>query len=590
MAPRTHPDPMPDPFRLPLPPLAPFHHRAVLTAARPVLSQLLALGQFRRLYELMRTAEGATFCARALKVLGSSVDVEDADARRVPAEGPLIIVANHPHGMLDGLALVDTIERTRRDVRVMTNDLLAPIPELATLCLFVDAYGQPAAARTRAGLGAALDWLHDGHVLVVFPAGSVACQDWRTAATPLDDDWRTTVTRLAARTGALIVPAHITGRNSKLFYRAGEVHPTLRTLLLARELLARRGQRVGVALGPALVLPRGRCRRSRELTSMLRAQVERLAGGASTMRPRAEGIAPAAEDELSSEIADLPCAHRLMRSGRLDVYCAPASSIPRVLQEIGRLREVTFRSVGEGTGNAFDLDRFDRHYRHLFVWDRDARMIAGAYRLGIVDRILATEGVEGLYTSTLYEFDQRLLSRLGAAVELGRSFVRAEYQRSSNTLLLLWKGIAQFVTQSGGLHVLFGPVSISARYTDMSRLLLRAFLLQNARHRELGELVTALTPPGAVPSDIQASRDVQTLDRLVAGYEPDGKGMPVLLRQYLRLNAKLLAFNIDPAFNDALDALMLVDLTTVDRAILTRYFGAEHAQRLLDTSSRLAAA
>jgi putative hemolysin len=175
-------------------------------------------------------------------------------------------------------------------------------------------------------------------------------------------------------------------------------------------------------------------------------------------------------------------------------------------------------------------------------------------------------------------------------VELGRSFVRAEYQKSSNVLMLLWKGIAQFVVRSDRYRVLFGPVSISARYGDASRELLQAFLLQNARHRELAELVTALVPPARdVATGLTCPADVQQLDKLIAGFELDGKGIPVLLRQYLRLNAKLLAFNVDAAFGDALDALMMVDLADVDRAILTRYFGREGAVRVLDRSLSYAA-
>jgi putative hemolysin len=562
-----------DPFRLSLPPLRPFHHRAAYAAARPVLSRLLALDEYRRLYERTRTAPGRTFCARALQVLGVTIDVVRGNA--IPLHGPLVIVANHPHGLLDGLALIDVVEKHRPDVRVLTNHLLAPIPELATLCFFVDAFDHRAASQTRAGLRAARRWLQDGHVLVVFPAGAVACDNWRTHTTPLDARWHDTVTRLASSTDAAVVPTHISGRNSELFYRLGAVHPAARTLLLARELLRQQGRRIAVHVGEPVKLSGHDRNCSSEITTMLRAQVEAL---------------PSAAADLAGEVQRLPSECRLLQSGRFDVYCAPASRIRSVLVEIARLREITFRSVGEGTGQALDLDRFDQHYLHLFVWDREAHAIAGAYRLGTVDTIVAAQGIDGLYTSTLYKYDERLLSRLGAAIELGRSFVRAEYQRSSNALLLLWKGIAQFVARSGRYDVLFGPVSISARYSDMSRQLLQGFLFQNARHRELADLVTAITPPSTVPPGLEPIGDVQDLDRLIAGHEPDGKGIPALLRQYLRLNAKLLAFNIDPAFGDALDALMMVDLTTVDRTILTRFFGTEYARRFLSlTSGRPAA-
>jgi putative hemolysin len=387
------------------------------------------------------------------------------------------------------------------------------------------------------------------------------------------------VARLAIKSGALIVPANIAGRNRTWFYRAGVMHPAARTLLLPRELLAKRGARIKVRLGPPLTLARHKpaARRAENVTALLRAHVERLGDGPTTAA--GSGAAPVFPSALAAEIEQLSSTTRLIRSGRFDVYCAEAEHIPQTLHEIGRLREVTFSAAGEGTGRAVDLDRFDRHYQHLFVWDREAQAVAGAYRLGPVDRILDGHGVEGLYTSTLYRYDQRLLTRLGPAIELGRSFVRAEYQRSSNTLLLLWKGIARFVLRSPGYRLLFGPVSISRSYCDMSRQLLQAFLLQNARHRELAELVSAVTPPAAPRGNVEAAGNVQALDALVAGLEPDGKGIPLLLRQYLRLNARLLAFNLDHDFNDALDALMMVDLADVDSAILTRYFGAEGASR-----------
>jgi putative hemolysin len=275
---------------------------------------------------------------------------------------------------------------------------------------------------------------------------------------------------------------------------------------------------------------------------------------------------------------------KLIAGETIDVYCAPADRIPAVLREIGRLREITFRNVGEGTGRDIDLDRFDDYYLHLFAWDRSASVVAGAYRVAPVDEIVGRMGVEGLYTSTLFRFDRQLLARLGPALELGRSFVRSEYQRSSNVLMLLWKGIARFVLQSDRYRVLFGPVSISARYGSRSRELLQTYLAQNARH-ELSELFRAITAPPRVEAAVKSPSDVQQLDAVISALEPDGKGVPVLLRQYLRLNAKLLAFNIDQSFSDVLDALMMVDLADVDRAILTRYFGREGAARVANRRS-----
>jgi hypothetical protein len=250
------------------------------------------------------------------------------------------------------------------------------------------------------------------------------------------------------------------------------------------------------------------------------------------------------------------------------------------------LREITYRAVGEGTGCTVDLDRFDERYLHLFSWDRREKRLVGAYRIGQTDRIVATEGVEGLYTRKLFRYDRQFIDRFSPALELGRSFVRAEYQRNHNALFLLWKGIGRFVTEHPSYRFLFGPVSISARYTDASHALLIAFLEQNHLDRSLAELVEAVHPRQARPARSEAAvavlpATIEEADKLVARLEADKKGIPVLLRQYLKLNARLIAVSIDPNFGDALDALMIVDLATVYPSILKRYLGREQADLFL---------
>ena len=573
-----------DPFRIEIPRTASVARRALLSLARPFLSAILELPTYRALYGQLRTAPYDSFCARALHVLGVRVDFVRDQAMDIPQSGPVIVVANHPHGMLDGLVIGEMVRHRRTDFRILTNGLLAAIPELAEICLFVDPFGgRDAAARSCPGLRGAVRWLADGHALIVFPAGSVAWQRNSALATPLDSVWQNTVGRLALRSGATVVPAFIAGHNSRWFYRAGRLHGGLRTLLLARELLNHRGRPVTVRVGPPLSLSKA-IPKVGDATKILREAVDRLAPSAGAhARSAVAEYAPDAVT-LRTEIRSLSSHHRLIASGPYQVYCVQASSIPIALQEIGRLRARSFHAVGEGTGEPIDLDRFDAHYLHLFVWNNETSEIVGAYRIGPTDQILASHGLAGLYTSTLFRYDARLLARLSPALELGRSFVRAEYQRSSNALLLLWKGIAQFVARSERYRVLFGPVSVSNRYSDLSQYLLRAFLMQNFYHRELGELVQAYTPPTEPTSPIgvdPTTSDLQDLDRLIARLEGDGKGIPVLLRQYLRLNAKLLGFNVDPAFNDALDALMMVDLAAVDPSILRRYFGTAEAARLM---------
>lgn len=285
---------------------------------------------------------------------------------------------------------------------------------------------------------------------------------------------------------------------------------------------------------------------------------------------------------LQTEIDALPPDQRLVQHGRFNVYCARADQIPRALQEIGRLRELTFRAVGEGTGRASDIDLFDAFYLHLFVWDVHTASIAGAYRLGLVDEILARYGKRGLYTHSLFRYRTRLLDSLSPAIELGRSFVRAEYQRSFAPLLLLWAGIGRFIERSPRYAVLFGAVSISARYAPASRRLIVEYLSAYRADARLARDVKPRRPfrdraRTAPDAPLSAPGSLDELSRRIAQIEPDGKGVPVLLRQYLQLGGRLLGFTLDRAFADTLDGLIMVDVREVEEAVLARYMGKRGA-------------
>jgi putative hemolysin len=518
-----------------------------------VLSHLLGLSACERFYAIARADRSAApFENRALNALHISLDATGVES--LPRNGPLLIVANHPHGAVDGLALLSLVKWVRPDVRALANSVLARIPEMHDACFFVDPFGGPGAAeRSRAGLRAAHLWLRRGGALVMFPSGEVAHGRANGEnATRDESPWHSTAGRLAEQTRAAIVPVSIEGCNSRLFYAAGGIHPALRTALLAHELLRLQRSTIRITI-------------HRPLT-------------------RARRLAPIATEQpaerIEREIAALPPSTRLVDSAPFEVYCAEARQIPLVLSEIGRLREITFRAAGEGTGRARDVDAFDDRYLHLFAWDTRTRRLAGAYRLGRADQIVARHGVEGLYTRTLFRFDARLFDRQPAALELGRSFVRQEYQRHSTALFALWKGIGRFVWLHREYRRLFGCVSISSRYSDTSQMLLRAFLEQHHRHDALADLVDATRPPqaGSLPARHTAvPASMAEIEELVREAEHHARGVPVLLRHYVKLNARLLGFNVDPAFGDALDALMMVDLADVDARILRPYFGRDAA-------------
>ena len=277
---------------------------------------------------------------------------------------------------------------------------------------------------------------------------------------------------------------------------------------------------------------------------------------------------------LKADIDALASEQRLVDAERFHVYCAPAHQLPSVLREIGRLREATFRAVGEGTGRSCDVDPFDAWYLHLFLWDAQRGCVAGGYRLGLADAILARHGRRGLYTYSLFQYPGRLLDELNPAIELGRSFVRAEYQREFASLMLLWRGIGRFVVRHPQYAVLFGAVSISNRYSPASRRLMVDYLSEHCTDTRFAQHVTPRHPYNEPARETVAPpRSVEELMRVIGDIEQGEKGVPVLLRQYLRLGGRLLGFSRDGAFADALDGLVMVDLRRIEPAILARYMG-----------------
>ena len=545
------------------------------------------LARLHRLREsLVRLADPFAAVHHVLEQLEVSVDLPAADAARIPQAGRVVITANHPFGALDGLIGIDTIGRRRRDLRVLANPELAALPGIGALVIPVDPFGGTAATQANlVGMRRALRWLASGGALLIFPAGEVSNLNLR-AGRVSDRDWSPTAARLIRLSKAAVTPMHFAGANSALFQLAGFLHPRLRTLLLPYELSNKIGRRVVVRVGEPLPAERcSACRGDTELAAQLRLRTY-LAGAAPPRLvspvPASRELAPLARARdplrLAREVGALPEDSLLVASGSLRVHCAPADLLPVTLQELGRLRERTFRAVGEGTGRSADIDAFDSYYEHLFIWNESSREIVGAYRLGRTDCIGARLGKQGLYTSTLFDYHDLFFRLLGPALELGRSFVRAEHQKSFAPLLLLWRGIGEYVGRHPEYCKLLGPVSISSDYSLWSRALLVQFLRQRnfdplapamVRARQPFRSQLSLRSLGCVQPD-----DLQTMSALLAGLEPDGKGTPVLLRQYLKLGGRVLGFNIDPDFANSLDCLVLVDLRRTEPGVLEKYMSA----------------
>ncbi len=543
-----------------------------------------------------------SFVCRALQAMNVSWRVQCASNDPIPSEGPVVAVANHPFGGIEGLLLLALLEPARSDVKVMANYLLARMPEMRERFIFVDPFGGPRAKGSNIRpLKESLAWLKQGHVLGVFPAGEVSSVDIRSGKVR-DPAWSPSIAALVRRTQATVVPFFFMGHNGPLFNLAGLLHPRLRTLMLPKQLVNKRNRELLVQIGhPIPWREQQEYATDEQLIQYLRLRTYILAERNDVKRqlvripfakrePRRqqhdEFAPPGSPDVQEREIHALPEKQRLLSSGEMQVYYASAAQIPAVLRELGRLREITFREVGEGTGRPRDLDRFDETYLHLFIWNSAARELVGAYRMGLADELVATQGVRGLYTHTCFRFDKRLMDQLQPAIELGRSFVRPEYQKAFSSLLLLWRGISAFIIRHPRYKYLFGPVSITNEFRDASRnLMLRSLRLSNFEN-ELARLVKPRRKPRRprraewnLPDFHPYIDNLELVSKLIQEIESDQKGIPILLRQYLKLGGRLLAFNVDSNFSYSLDGLIAIDLLKADTRVLKRYMGTEATER-----------
>jgi len=570
----------------------------------PALAEkFVPVEKVRELYRRVQRSPEGFGLENLLAEMRVELHADGADTARIPATGPVVVVANHPFGMLDGAMLAVLLTRVRPDVKVMTNYLLRDVPELARHCIFVDPFQSDRGAcsnsidTNRRSVREALTWLRNGGMLAIFPAGEVS--QWQfPQAEIVDPVWNDTAVRLIRRTGATALPVYFCGRNSVSFHLFGMIHPRLRTAFLLQEFLQREGRTVEVRVGSEIpsesVAGIGD---DREAIEYLRWRTYLLARRSRPEKSWSVGVrskisekvqkpvAPAEPAQvLAEELNRLASDRCLVENADLAVYLVNANETPRMLQELGRLREVTFRGAGEGTGKQRDLDRFDKYYWHVLLWHKTKQELVGAYRAGNTAEILAERGVNGLYTSTLFRYDVRVFEKLGPALELGRSFIRPEYQRQYAPLLLLWKGIARLLVTHAKISVLFGAVSISNDYSKASREMIYRFFEARMREDDLAGMIEPrrpFRPAGLRPWDCRAMcaalRDLEDLSQPITDVETDGKGLPILLRQYAKIGGKMLAFNVDRKFSNVLDGLVVVDLRKTESAVLERYMGREGA-------------
>ncbi len=510
----------------------------------------------------------------------------------IPEEGPCVIVSNHPHGMSDGLMIGDIAMKRRSDIRIVVNEFLHCVRGMRPYQITVDVYGGEDAKRANmSGMREMLKWLRDGHCLIIFPSGSAASwsdQDGRV----IDDPWQTNMAAIIRKTGATVVPMHFSGQNGRLFQAVTRLCKEKRSALLAREIKRDRRTLHQVHVGKPIPASRLAMLETDQalidflrLSSMMLRYPAGAANKAADKVPRemASIDSPVAPELLQAEIDSLnPEEHLLYThsSTGLQIYTAIGREIPNLLKEIGVQREITFRAVGEGSGTACDTDEYDLFYDHLIMWDPAEHRIAGAYRMGRTDEIVKARGVTGIYNSEFFSLGNEFVNHVKNGLEMGRAFITAPYQKHPASLDTLWMGIGRFVMKYPQYRLLYGTVSVSSDYSVRSRALIYEYLKCHCMNKKLAEHVEAKTPPSGMNLLSEDARllptglaDLRLLSAMVSDMEDDGRSIPVLLRQYLRLGGEMVSFNVDDEFGSTFDCLVLVDLTKAPDRLMTRYCG-----------------
>lgn len=553
-----------------------------------LLMEVMKLNDINEVFSKNEHFEGLEFIDKILETIGVSIDFDEEDLKNIPKTGGFIAIANHPYGGVEGLALVRLLCTVRPEAKVMVNFILKKIPNLSNFFVAVNPFEKIQHTSSISGLKTTFDLLQNGIPVGIFPAGEVSTFNLNSQEVT-DRLWHPVVGKLIARAKVPVVPIYFHGNNGVLFNILSFIHPTLRTAKLPSEFLNKQGLKIKVRIGkPIKIEDISYKKDTNKLLDFLRARTyalgtsleeeKKLFNPISLFKRKKKPEAIVAETDrnlIVNEVTQLE-SFKVWEEKNYEVYITPTSSIPHILREIGRLREITFREVGEGTNKKIDLDNYDIYYNHLFIWDKDLQNIVGAYRIGKGDEILNTMGRRGFYLSELFKIKEPFYPVLRQGIELGRSWIRKEYQQKPLPLFLLWKGILKYLIDHPKYRYMIGPVSISNNFSKFSKSLIVDYITKNHFDYELAHYVKPKNKFKAdlTPIDIDlltaSSESLKDLDSLIADVENSHIKIPVLLRQYMNLNAKIICFNIDPKFSDCLDGFLVVDLQNIPAEVLEK--------------------
>ncbi|WP_037317780.1 lysophospholipid acyltransferase family protein [Salegentibacter sp. Hel_I_6] len=537
------------------------------------------LSRLNKEYQKRKSLNGIDFIDSILEGFEIDFDIPEKDLKRIPKSGPFITISNHPLGGIDGMILMKLMLQQRSDYKVIANFLLHRLDPLKPYIMPVNPFEDHKDAKSSlGGIKEAISHLKEGHALGMFPAGEVSThKDERLI---VDKPWEPAAMKLIQKAKVPVVPIYFHAKNSTFFYRLASMNDIFRTAKLPSEMLTQKKRKIKVRIGnPISVEDQLEHTNLEAFTAFLRRKTYMLANVFEKKKlfekiprnlklPKSPKKIGKETEEILMETEVENCRRmdkRLLSSKNYEVFLAKKEVIPHIVAELGRLREITFRAIGEGTNNATDLDKFDEYYYHLFLWDNEAKKVAGAYRMGMGNEIYARHGIDGFYLQELFRFEPELHKMMSQSIEMGRAFIIKEYQQKPMPLFLLWKGIVHCTLRFPEHKYLIGGVSISNKFSNFSKSLMIEFMKSHYYDPYVAQYIKPKKEFKVKLKDADkdfvfdaSEADLNKFDKIIDEIEPENMRLPVLIKKYIKQNAKVVAFNVDPLFNNAVDGLMYI--------------------------------
>jgi len=544
-----------------------------------LLMKVLKISTLNKIYNRNKHLSEVPFLNAILDEFQIKFEIPEEDLKRLPKDGAYITISNHPLGGIDGILLLKLMLEREPKFKIIANFLLHRIEPMKPYIMPVNPFENHKDAKSSVvGLKETLRHLSDGKPLGMFPAGEVST--YKDGKLVVDKPWEEGAIKVIRKAQVPVVPIYFHAKNSKLFYFLSKINDTLRTAKLPSELLTQKKRVIKVRIGkPITVAEQNEYQDIESYGDFLRKKTYMLSNAfedeskinlpkLSIPKPPKQIAKPANQEQILEEMAILRQGdYRLLQSKNYEVYFVTADKIPNILHEIGRLREITFREVGEGTNESLDLDTYDKYYHHMFLWDDETQCIAGAYRMGLGSHIYPKHGIDGFYLHELFRFEPELYDMMSKSIEMGRAFIIKEYQMKPMPLFLLWKGIVHTTLHHPEHKYLIGGVSISNQFSDFSKSLMIEFMKSHYYDPYIAQYVHPKKEYKVKLKDAdkdfvfnETEADLNKFDKIIDEVEPGNLRLPVLIKKYIKQNARVVAFNVDPLFNNAVDGLMYIKI------------------------------